>query len=193
MAAQARGGGGADTPGDVHVVLLRGVNMGGHNRLPMQDFRAVLVDAGCAEVRTYIQSGNAVFRAAPALAARLPETLAAALLERFGLRVPVVLRSAAELRAVVAGNPFAREAAEPTRVHVAFLADAPAAARVARLDPERSPPDRFAVRGREVYLHLPNGAARSKLTTDYLDRTLATTSTGRNWRTVLTLLEMAEA
>jgi uncharacterized protein (DUF1697 family) len=192
MAAQVRGGGGADTPGDVHVALLRGVNMGGHNRLPMQDFAALLDAAGCRDVRTYIQSGNAVFRAAPALATRLPGTLTAALLERFGLRVPVVLRSAAELRAVVAGNPFAREAAEPTRVHVAFLADAPAAARVARLDPERSPPDRFAVRGREVYLHLPNGAARSKLTTDYLDRTLATTSTGRNWRTVLKLLDLAE-
>jgi uncharacterized protein (DUF1697 family) len=105
--------------------------------------------------------------------------------------VPVVLRSAAELRAVVRGNPFLEAGADPATLHVAFLADRPTAAAAASLDPARSPPDAFAVRGREVYLHLPNGGARSKLTTAWLDARLDTVSTVRNWRTVERLLALA--
>lgn len=85
---------------------------------------------------------------------------------------------------MAARHPFSEGAVEPRLLHVAFLADAPEAAAVKALDPLRSPPDRFVVRGREVYLWFPNGSARSRLTTDYLDRTLGTTSTWRNWRTV---------
>ncbi len=173
------------------VALLRGINVGGRNSMPMKDLVAMFADAGCRDVRSYIQSGNVVFRASPALAVRIPAVLGKAISTRFGLQVPIVVRRAGELRQIARQNPFLRAGADPKVLHVAFLADEPDAARVAALDPNRSPPDEFAVRGSEIYLHCPNGFARTKLTNDYFDSKLATTSTVRNWRTVLTLLALA--
>ena len=176
-----------------HVALLRGINLGGSTTVPMKGLVELLAEAGCEDVRTYIQSGNAVFRAAPAVAAALPEAIPPRIAERFGARAPLILRTVAEWRAVVANNPFLAAGADPATLHVMFLADRPAPMRIAALDPERSPPDEFAVIGREVYLRLPNGVGRSKLTNAYVDKTLATTSTARNWRTVTKLLALAEA
>ncbi len=170
-----------------YLALLRGINVGGKNKLPMKDLVDLFVEAGCDDVRTYIQSGNVIFGAAPDLAARLPGLVAARIAERFGYRTPVVLRTADQLRDVVANNPFLAAGAAEDELHVMFLADRPDPRRVADLDPDRFPPDAFVVRGQEVYLRLPHGAARTKLTNDYFDAKLATTSTGRNWRTVTTL------
>ena len=182
----------ADTaPDGVHLALLRAINVGGTKKLLMAELRAIFAAAECADVRTYIQSGNVVFRAEEALAARIPALIQAEIEASKGFTVPVVTRTAAELDAVVRGNPFLAAGADPARLHVGFLAEAPSAARIAELDPDRSPPDAFEVRGREVYLHFPNGVARSKLTVDYFDRVLATTITIRNWRTVGRLLDMA--
>lgn len=177
----------------IHVALLRGINVGGKNKLPMTDLRELFERAGCDAVRTYIQSGNVVFRATPALARRLPTGIAVAVADRFGYRVPVVIRSADELSRVARSNPFLARGIAPGLLHVAFLADKPAPARVRTLDPERSPPDEFVVRGRQVYLCCPNGMAKTKLTSAYLDSRLATTSTVRNWKTVLKLCELAVA
>ncbi len=174
--------------GGAYVALLRGINVGGKNRIPMKDLASALESAGLRDVSTYIQSGNVVFRAdgpraeEKELRARIERQIAQA----FRLRVPVVLRSAAELATVAGSRPFG--AAEG--VHVGFLADSPAAEAVAGLDPERSPPDRFVVLGRDVFLLLPNGVARSRLTTAYFDTQLGTTMTVRNTRTVMALLEM---
>ncbi len=175
----------------VYIALLRAINVGGTKKLLMADLRAMFEAAGCTDVRTYIQSGNVVFRAEPALAGRIPELIEAEIATTKGFQVPVVTRSAAELEAVVTGNPFLAAGADPAQLHVGFLAEAPTADRIAELDPDRSPGDGFEVRGREVFLHFPNGTARSKLTVDYFDRALGTTITIRNWRTVGKLLEMA--
>jgi uncharacterized protein (DUF1697 family) len=177
---------------DRYVALLRGINNVGSRRLLMGDLAAAFEEAGCEDVRTYIASGNVVYRASAALARRVPALVEAAIAARSGFESPVVTRTAAEMDAIVRANPYAREAARNHKaVHVAFLRDRPSAAQVAALDPDRSPPDTFVVNGREVYLHLPNGVAGSKLTTMWLDARLATVSTWRNWRTVLTLREMA--
>jgi uncharacterized protein (DUF1697 family) len=173
-----------------HVALLRGINVGGKRILPMKSLAAIFSDAGCRNVETYIQSGNVVFHAGPALARRVPAVIAAGISRRFGFDVPVIARTADDLRRAVRDNPFLRAGAEIEKLHVVFLADRPAAARVARLDPDRSPTDRFEPRGREIYLHCPHGLGRSRLTNDYFDRTLATIGTVRNWKTVLRLLEM---
>lgn len=175
------------------VALLRGINVGGKHRLPMEALARVFGKLGCREVRTYLQSGNVLYLAEAELAARVPALAAAALEAQLGFAVPVVGRCATELAAVAASNPFLSEAADPATLHVAFLAAEPHAAALAALDPDRSPPDRFRVVGRDLYLCLPNGVARSKLTNDYLDRTLGTTSTIRSWRTVLALVELASA
>ncbi len=178
-----------------HVALLRGINVGGKNKLVMSALVALFGAAGCREVRTYIQSGNVVFRAASALAARLADELQRRIQREHGLSVPVVLRTADELEHVVRGNPFlrAKGGASEEFLHVAFLANEPARSALATLDPRRSPPDEFEVRGREIYLRCPNGIARTKLTNAYFDARLATTSTLRNWRTVRKLLELARA
>jgi uncharacterized protein (DUF1697 family) len=177
----------------VHVALLRGINVGGKHMLPMKQLAAMFGDAGCGDVQTYIQSGNVVFRATPALARRVPALIAEAVSNRFGFQTPVVTRTVEELRNIARHNPFPHASANPGTLFVAFLESRPGAAKVAKLDPERSPPDRFAVRGREVYLHCPNGIGRSKLTNEYFESRLATASTVRNWKTLLALIEMAGA
>ncbi len=174
-----------------YIALLRGINMGGKNKLPMAALAALFADAGCTDVRTYIASGNVVFRATPSKAAKLAADIAARIEKSFGLKVPVVLRSAEELAAVVNGNPFLQAGLPDTNLHVMFLADTPGADKLALLDPNRSPGDRFEVRGREIFLHLPNGVADCKLANQWFDSRLKTVSTGRNWRTVLKLHEMA--
>ena len=173
------------------VALLRGINVGGKNKLPMRDLAATFEAAGCTDVETYIQSGNVVYTTTSDGAAQIPQTISQRIAEQFGLDVPVIVRSSAELDEVVAQNPFLAEGADTDALHVAFLAHPPRAEAVAALDPQRSPPDRFAVLGKEVYLCLPNGMARTKLTNAYFDRALSTISTMRNWRTVLTLAQMA--
>jgi uncharacterized protein (DUF1697 family) len=175
------------------LALLRGVNVGGKNKLPMRELVALFEAEGCTDVVHYIQSGNVVFRAAPALAARVGGAIAASIERQFGFSAPVITRSAAELHEAVERNPFLLAGADVTTLHVGFLAEAPSPRAIAALDPARSPPDRFEVRGREIFLCLPNGVARSKLTNAYFDAKLATTSTFRNWRTLLTLLEMLKA
>ena len=174
-----------------YVALLRGINVGGRNRLPMADLRDIFTAAGCAEVRTYIQSGNAVFEATHDLAEALPEIVTVAIRGKFGYETAVVVRSGEEMRRVATSNPF-DTSGDPRLLHVAFLADTPIAEAVSSLDPDRSPPDEFVVRGRDVYLRYPNGVARSKLTNEYLASRLQTVSTMRNWRTVLKLLEMVD-
>lgn len=174
-----------------HVALLRGINVGGRNKLSMGDLATIFTDAGCADVITYIQSGNVVFRADDKLVLLLPSLIADEIAARFGLRVPVVTRSAAEFDTVASSNPFLDLESDFTKLHVVFLADRPTPAEIESLDPNRSPGDTFIVHGSEIFIHLPNGAARSKLTNAYFDSRLGTTSTARNWKTVLKLNELA--
>ena len=175
----------------VTIALLRGINVGGKNRMPMKELSALFVDAGCDDVRTYIQSGNVVFRTGPAVGEEISATISASILSRFDYRVPVIIRTAREFQEIVRANPFVEAGAEADKLHVMFLAELPDGANVEALDTDRSPGDEFAVMGREIYLHCPNGVARSKLTNSYFDSRLATISTTRNWRTTLKLLELA--
>ncbi len=171
------------------VALLRGVNLGPHKRMKMADLVGVFENCGCTEIATYIQSGNVVFTA-PALGIDAA-TIEGRIAKRFGFEAPVVLRTAEELEAVVAANPYPNCDQEKDRPHVSFLADKPLADNVALLDPQRSPGDSFMVLGREVYLLFPTGLANNKLTSQYFDSRLKTVGTARNWRTVLALRDMA--
>jgi uncharacterized protein (DUF1697 family) len=168
------------------VALLRGINVGGRNSVPMAGLRSVLEELGLEEVTTYIQSGNVLFRS-QAPVKSLPARMEDAISDAFGVRPAVLLRTPAELAKVADSNPFA----DTAKVHVVFLDRKPAAKHAARLDPDRSPPDAFELVGRELYLHLPTGAGRTKLTGDYLERTLGVRGTQRNWNTVVKLLELA--
>lgn len=172
------------------IGLVRGINVGGRNQLPMAGLIAAFEAAGCTDVRTYIQSGNVVFECDADMAANVAHEVAELIEHRFGLTVPVVIRSADAFRDAVAANPFLGKEADPAHLAVGFLATSPSSSDIASLDAQRSDVDSFEVLGSEVYLHMPGGAARSKLTTAYFDRALDTTMTVRNWRTVNKLVEM---
>jgi uncharacterized protein (DUF1697 family) len=169
-----------------HVALLRGINVGGKNSLPMKDLAAIFTAAGCKNVTTFIQSGNVVFEG-PVTSSKIEKAIE----KKFGFRVPITLRSAEQLAKIALGNPFIEE--DHDYLHVVFLADVPAAAAVKGLDPARSPGDRFHVSGQEIYLHTPNGMGQTKITNAWLDSKLSTISTARNWRTTLKLLELAQS
>jgi len=183
----------ASSSGPSFVALLRGINVGGKNKVPMKDLLAMFERAGAADTRHYIQSGNVVFRSSAAHAGRIPGLVSKDIERRHGLTVPVIVRSGAELRAIAEANPLLAAGADPDTLHVMFLAEAPGKKESAALDPRRSPPDSFTLAGREIYLCCPNGVARTKLTNAYFDSTLRTTSTARNWRTVLKLVEMSSS
>lgn len=172
------------------LALLRGINVGGKNKLPMKDLVDIFAAAGCTDVQTYIQSGNVIFTAAASISAKLPANLTARIAKRFGYQIPVILRSASQLGQIIQNNSFLKAGAPSDTLHLMFLADLPAPRSVASLDPQRSPGDSFLVSGQEVFLHLPNGGARSKLTNAWFDAKLATIGTTRNWRTVLKLFDL---
>jgi uncharacterized protein (DUF1697 family) len=176
-----------------YVALLRGINVGGKHILPMKQLAEIFADAECGDVRTYIQSGNVIFQAPRTGAEGLSERVARAIQESFGFPVPVILRSSAQLAEVVRSNPFLRAGEAEKTLYIYFLADRPAASAVKGLDSERFLPDAYKVIDQHIYLHLPNGMGRSKLTNAYFDSKLSTVSTARNWATVLKLSAMVQA
>jgi len=176
-----------------YVALLRGINVGGKNLLPMKELAFIFVAADCANVRTYITSGNVIFTAPAPLPNGFPVLITERIRARFGYRVPIIIRSPEQLARTIRDNPFLKAGEPEKTLHVFFLADLPNAHAVGKLDPHRSPPDAFHVGEQEIYLHLPNGVARSKLSNAYFDAKLSTTCTGRNWATVRKLFEMMHA
>jgi uncharacterized protein (DUF1697 family) len=175
-----------------YLALLRAVNVGGKSKLPMKELRDAMQAAGFANVATYIQSGNVLFDAPDADRDALPGRLAALIEREFGVRSPVVLRTRDELAQAIANYPFAGDGTPAKLLHIMFLADLPAPANVAALDPNRSPGDDYVVIGRDVHIRFGAGVAGSKLTNAYFDAKLGTVGTARNLRTANTLLEMID-
>jgi uncharacterized protein (DUF1697 family) len=174
------------------VVLLRGVNIGPRNRVPMAELRKCLAEAGFEGVTTYLQSGNVVLesKTKPEETARTVERLIG---ERFGLEIAVVVRTRSQLARVVERNPLGDVANEPKRYQVSFLDGPLPAASKRKLEEARAEPERFVVDGREIYAWHPAGVARSKLWAALAGRGLGVTATARNWTTVTALLEMLDA
>lgn len=176
-----------------YVALMRGINLGAKNKLSMKDLAAIFADAGCTDVRTYINSGNLIFRATPSVAKALDVKIPRQILDRFGLRVPVVLRTAEQMEKIVRANPYPHAAALPKTLHVCFLSAESSADAPSKLNARRVPPEEVLVYGREIYMHLPNGVADSKLANSPFDSITAAISTTRNWNTVCKLLELMQA
>jgi uncharacterized protein (DUF1697 family) len=170
-----------------YIALLRGVNLAGRNKVPMAGLQTVCESLGCTDVATYIQSGNVVLTSRLS-AAKLRTALESAIADQLGVGTVVMIRTAEQLAAVVTGNPF--PAADPAHLHVLFLTEAPDQDLVRSLSDVDNPPEELAVRGAEVYFHLPNGAGRAKLPELY-GRRIKIPGTMRNWRTVTKLLNMA--
>ena len=175
------------------ISMLRGVNVGGHNMVRMDALRALYVSLGLKDPQTYIQSGNVVFKAKGRNVAALSKKIGDGIERKFGFRPGVVVRSAADLRTVIARNPFAgRRDVEPGKLLVLFLADDPDQEARDKVRAMKTNPEELRIDGREVYIHFPAGQGKSKLPMALIERSLKTPGTGRNWNTVRKLLEMAE-
>lgn len=173
------------------VALLRGINVGGGNRLPMAELRATAESLGWTDVATYIQSGNLVF-AAEGDELELAETLARALRDRHGLGVPVVVRAAADVERIAAAHPSADSGIDPKFLHVLVLDRAPDPSDVGAVDPDAHAPDTWTLDGREVYVTYPNGSGRSTLTIDVFERAWGVTATARNLNSMRKLVELSQ-
>ena len=175
-----------------YVALLQGINVGGRRKVPMAELRELLAEQGFDAVRTHLASGNAVFSARSEPAEVVARRLTAALEERFGFAIPTVLRDAEGLRAVVERCPWPADTADPAKLLVYFL-DAPAAGkRLLALERREFAPEEWHVSGSEIYAYFPAGAGRGKLGPALVRALPGYVVTSRNWRTVMTLLELLE-
>lgn len=165
------------------MALLRGINVGGRNKLPMAGLRQLLGEMGLQKVQTYIQSGNVVFEVAAARLPMLGEEMGGAIEAAYGFRPQVMLVDAEAWETAVARNPFAQAEAEPKAVHLYFLAEPPAEPRLDKMDEIKRDSEVYALIGQTFYLYAPEGIGRSKLAAQ-AERLLGVAATARNWRTV---------
>jgi uncharacterized protein (DUF1697 family) len=175
----------------VLVVLLRGINLGSKRRVAMADLRGLLEGLGYDDVRTHLQSGNAVLRAPARSTAAVERAVTAAIAAGLGMKVDVVARTAAQMAAVVETDPFGPIATDPGRYLVTFLARKPPASWLDSIDPQAYAPEQVAVVGKEIYLWLPSGVQGSKLARTISDKKLGGTATSRSWNVVTRLAALA--
>jgi uncharacterized protein (DUF1697 family) len=174
------------------IALIRGINVGG-KQLPMAALRALLEDLGCSDVRTYIQSGNAVFCSRASDASRLATRISKAIAAEHGFEPFVLVMSREELAKAAAANPYAKAAATTaTSVHLFFLSAVPEAPNLEAMQKLKTAGESFALDGRTLYLHTPDGFGISKLA-ERAERLLGVPATARNWRTVTTLLNLSSS
>jgi uncharacterized protein (DUF1697 family) len=178
---------------NVIISMLRGVNVGGHHKIKMDALRALYESMGLRNPQTYINSGNVIVRTPERDAARLSKKIQDGIERKFGFRPEVILRTSAELRDVIAKNPFAkRRGIEPSKLLVTFLTDNPGSDVRAGVTQLKTDPEELRLIGRELYIYFSDGQGRSKLTWAIIERTLKMPGTGRNWNTVTKMLEIAE-
>jgi uncharacterized protein (DUF1697 family) len=177
----------------VVISMLRGVNVGSHNRIKMEALRALYESLGFEDVQSYVQSGNVVFRTQDKELPLLARRLESGIERKFGFSVSVIVRTYQELRSTVARNPFAsRSGIDPSKLLVTFLAGEPTADARDKALQIKADPEEFHIDGREIFIYFPNGIARAKLSWTAIEKKLKTPATARNWNSVSTLLEMAE-
>jgi uncharacterized protein (DUF1697 family) len=177
----------------VLISMLRGINVGGHNKIKMDGLRALYESLKFEDPRTYVQSGNIIFRTkeknTPALAKKIQDAIE----RKFGFRPAVILRTTDDLRSAIAATPFAPgRKLEPGKILVTFLSDEPGSDANATLLGLKDYPEEIHLKGRELYIYFPNGAGKSKLPWSQVEKLLKTTGTARNWNSVTKMLAMAE-
>lgn len=172
-----------------YVALFRGINVSGTNSMPMSELRRLLESLGAQSVRTYLQSGNAVFTHGDRNRTQLRDAIQSAAASAFGFESHLVLLSSKDLHEAIDGNPFAKESEDPKSVHLCVLAETPTTPDLTALERLKSATERSLLRGRYFYLHAPDGVGRSRLAKGY-EKALGVAATARNWRTVSALAEL---
>jgi len=177
----------------IYISMLRGINVGGHKRVKMDQLRRSFEALGFEQVQTYIQSGNVVFKAEKSSPAALSKKIEERILKDFGFPVSVMSRAADEMSKMIAGNPFLkRRGIDPARLHVMFLSKPPEPAALKKLNEVTVEPDQCYCSAKEIYFYLPNGVSKSVLWNSPVDRILAVVTTTRNWNTVSNLHQMCQ-
>src|SRR5258708_26419681 len=173
------------------ISMLRGINVGGHKGLKMEELRKSFEAEGFEQVKTYIQSGNLVFSGGKLSTAVLSRKIEAKILGDFGFSVSVITRTQDEMERTIQNNPFVKDRGiDQTKLHVTFLAEAPAPSALQKMQALIAAPDQSRCAGREIYFYLPNGVSQSSLWKTPWERTLSVVTTMRNWKTVNSLYQM---
>ena len=176
----------------VLISMLRGVNVGGHNKIKMDALRALYESLKLESPRTYVQSGNVIFRTKEKNSAALAKKIQSAIERKFAFRPEVILRTTDEMRTAITASPFAGRNLEPGKTLVTFLAGDPGGKAGETLRSLKDFPEELHLLGRELYIYFPDGAGKSKLPWSKVDKLLETTGTARNWNSVTKMLAMAE-
>ena len=175
----------------IYVSLLRGINVGGRNKIRMADLRALYAILGLRQTRTLLQSGNAMFSADGKDPAALGRKIESAIHAEYGFEVRVIMRMAGEFAAILDKHPFsADQLLEPAKLAVVFLSQAPGDAELAELSDSNPGRETIQASGRELFIHYPDGMARSKLNNQRIERKLGVVSTARNWNTCQRILKV---
>lgn len=177
----------------VFISFLRGINVGGHNKIRMADLQALYESLGLRQVTTYIQSGNVLFTANTAgLKEKCCADIGNAIKAKWGFDVPVVIRTAGELHHILTGNPFPEEAqCNPDKLVLMFLASPPNQETITKVTAIINDGSRFAIQGDTIYFFYPEGYGQTKWHTGFFEKQLKTTVTARNWTTICKLAAMA--
>ncbi len=177
----------------VLISMLRGVNIGGHHKIKMDALRSLYLSLKLEDPRTYVQSGNIIFRTKEKNSAALPKKIGTAIERTFGFLPEVILRTPEEFRRAIAASPFpAHRGLEPGKILVTFLADEPGSEASATLLRFKDHPEEIHLKGRELYIYFPNGAGKTKLPWSSVEKLLKTPGTARNWNSVTKMLAIAE-
>ncbi len=177
----------------VFIAMLRGINVSGQKKIKMADLREHLSEIPLYDVRTYIQSGNIVFRSE-----QTPEPLEAAIRskieKKYGFDVPTLVKTPKEFETAIAGNPYGhRMAEESKRVYITFLSDIPEQPLVDNLKSVDHSPEEWVLKGKDIYFYSPHGYGNAKMSNNYFEAKLKVKATTRNWKTIVTLLDMANS
>jgi len=177
-----------------NISFLRGVNMTGHNSIKMTDLSELFLKIGLKDAETYIQSRNVVFsEIGEILPSDLTSSIEQAILNRFNYAIPVMIRSRKELADLFTSNPFLEEPGfDPSKMAVIFLHDEPSDNQLRKVEDVDYPPDKFEIIGREIYTYCPNGFGKTKIYTNFFEKKMGVSGTARNWKTITTLLAIAE-
>ena len=173
------------------IALFRGINVGGHRKLPMKELVAELEVLGHSAVSTYIQSGNAVFRSGEKKASVLSDRISEAIESSHGFKPHVLVVSLKELRAAIKGSPFPKGEPAAKTVHLFFLSEPPRKPDLVSMDAVKAKREKYVLAKRVLYLHTPDGFGKSKLA-GKVERSLGVPTTARNWRSATKILEIAE-
>jgi uncharacterized protein (DUF1697 family) len=177
-----------------YIAILRGINVSGKNMIKMPELQTLFEGLGFNKVKTYIQSGNVIFKAAAKNSSEIEKLIEEKIFEKFSLKVPVLVKTKDEVDEVLQNNPFVKATnVDVSKLHATFLSKEPEQANIDKISKDQYLRDEFILKGSTIYLHCPNGYGNTKLNNNFFESKLKVTATTRNWKTVNELANIANS